>query len=121
MYGSVYGTAMSRRWYRHGAHVVFFGWEPSEQGFYLNIVDLCEDCHGTGEVDNTEEVCPGCGGEGIQLAKLSPSNRLGHLTLDQLNDAFDRNSLPFPVFIRADLESDQTQNAASLLHEYDLK
>ena len=112
---------MSRRWYRHKANVVFFGWEPAESGFYMNVVDLCDECSGTGEVFDTEEVCPGCGGEGIQLAKLSPSSRRGRLTLEQLQAEFDRLELPFPTFIRADLEEDQRTNAGTLLQEYELE
>ncbi len=111
---------MSRRWYRHGARVVFFGWEPAEAGFYVNVVDLCAQCQGSGEVADTEEVCPGCGGEGIQLAKLSPSARKSQLTLEQLAAEFQRDALPLPDYIRADLASDQRTNAATLLQEYEL-
>jgi hypothetical protein len=111
---------MSRRWYRYGEQVVFFGWEPSEQAFYFNIVDLCTACAGTGEVFGSEEVCPQCRGEGIELAKLSPSNRRGGLTLDQLGGELTGAGLPFPTFIRADLAADQRANAATVLHEYDL-
>ena len=112
---------MSRRWYRHKAKVVFFGWEPSEGGFYVNVVDLCFECGGTGEVADTEEVCPGCGGEGIPLNKLSPSSRRGGLTLGELQSHFDEEELPFPTFIRADLEQDQRTNAGTLLQEYELE
>jgi hypothetical protein len=111
---------MSRRWYRHESNVVFFGWDPADQAFYVNLVDLCEECLGTGEIDFTEEVCPACGGEGIQLASMRPSDRVKGLTLDQLEAEFDRRRLPFPQLIRADLEEDQRANAATLLHEYDL-
>ena len=111
---------MSRRWYRHAAKVVFFGWEPSEAGFYVNVVDLCPDCRGSGEVADTEEVCPGCGGEGIQLGRINPSNRRGGLTLDDLAREFAAQRLPFPAYIRSDLESDERSNAASLLREYEL-
>jgi hypothetical protein len=112
---------MSRRWYRHAAKVVFFGWEPAEQGFYVNVVDLCAECQGTGEIADTEEVCPGCGGEGIQLSKLNPSARVGRLSLDDLQAEFDRQQLPFPTFIRADLEEDQRTNAGTVLREYELE
>src|SRR5205809_7111972 len=108
---------MSRRWYRHGEQVVFFGWEPAERAFYFKVVDLCAECGGTGEVFGSEEVCPGCGGEGMQLAKLSPSNRTSGLTLDQLGERLQAAGLPFPSFIRVDLEADQRANAATLLHE----
>ena len=99
---------------------MFFGWEPTEQAFYLNVVDLCQACAGTGEIFGSEEVCPQCGGEGLQLAALSPSNRTSGLTLDALADHVRRGGFPFPPEIRADLESDQRSNAATLLHEYDL-
>ncbi len=111
---------MSRRWYRHAAKVVFFGWEPAERGFYLNVVDLCAECGGTGEVADTEEVCPGCGGEGIQLSMLNPSSRVGGLTLGGLQAEFDQRELPFPTYIRSDLEEDERTNAATLLREYEL-
>lgn len=111
---------MSRRWYRHAAKVVFFGWDTTQQGFYLNVVDLCPECQGTGEVFDTEEVCPGCGGEGIQLAMLSPSARRAGLSLDELATEFKKAELPFTDEIRADLVSDQRANAATLLHEYEL-
>jgi hypothetical protein len=111
---------MSRRWYRHAARVVFFGWEPSEHGFYLNVVDLCADCHGSGEIADSEEVCPGCGGEGIQLGKINPSNRRGALSIDALAAEFEQEQLPFPPSIRSDLEEDQRANAATLLREYEL-
>lgn len=110
---------MSRRWYRHGAQVVFFGWEPSERGFYLNVVDLCATCHGTGEIGATEEVCPGCGGEGIQPSAMHPSSRHGGFSLDALVAEFDRRGLPLPETARRDLRADQAANAGSLLHEYD--
>lgn len=112
---------MSRRWYRHAAKVVFFGWDTAEQGFYVNVVDLCPECQGTGEVFDTEEVCPGCGGEGIQLATLSPSTRRGGLSLEALAAEFGRAHLPFTDEIRGDLEADQRSNAASVLHEYEFE
>ncbi len=111
---------MSRRWYRHAAKVVFFGWDPGEQGFYVNVVDLCTECHGTGEIGDTEEVCPGCGGEGIQLAKMNPSARRGGLSLDSLADEFARQGLPLPEYIRADLQEDREANSATALQEYEL-
>ena len=112
---------MSRRWYRHAAKVVFFGWDTTEEGFYMNVVDLCAECHGTGEVFDTEEVCPGCGGEGIQLSRLNPSSRRGGLTLEELASEFERAELPFTDEIRADLASDQRTSAAALLHEYEME
>jgi hypothetical protein len=111
---------VSRRWYRHAAQVVFFGWEPGEHGFYMNVVDLCPDCRGTGEVADTEEVCPGCGGEGIQLSKISPSARRGGMTLSQLTEEFARQALPMPEAILADLREDERTNAGTLLREYEI-
>jgi len=111
---------MSRRWFRHAAKVVFFGWDPAEQGFYVNVVDLCAHCRGTGEIGDTEEVCPGCGGEGIQLSKMTPSSRRGGLSLDHLSAEFERQGLPLPDFIRTDLEADQKANSATALQEYEL-
>jgi hypothetical protein len=111
---------MSRRWYRHANQVVFLGWEPSEHAFYVNIVDLCIDCEGSGEVEGTEEVCPGCGGEGVQLAKMSPSERKSGLTLKQLGEILDEQGILFPYFVKADLEDDERTNAGMILHEYDL-
>jgi hypothetical protein len=112
---------MSRRWYRHEALVAFMGWEPSDQGFYLNVVELCADCGGSGEVDGTEEICEGCGGEGIPLGALNPSNRQRGLSLDQVAGYLQEHGIPFPYFVKADLEEDQRINAAgSVLHEYDL-
>jgi hypothetical protein len=100
--------------------MVYFGWEPTEQGFYINVVDLCAECHGTGEIGDTEEVCPGCGGEGIQLAKMSPSSRRGGLSLDDLAAEFARQGLPLPDNVRADLEGDRQTNSGTALHEYDV-
>jgi hypothetical protein len=112
---------MSRRWYRHEAQVVFLGWEPAELGFYINVVDLCDECAGTGEQFGSEEVCTGCGGEGVQIGKLNPSNRLTHQSLDQIASVLEERQIPFPYFIKADLEEDQRTNAGMLLHEYDLE
>ena len=111
---------MSRRWYRHAAWVVFFGWEPSESGFYVNVVDLCPACQGTGEVFDTEEVCPSCGGEGIQLDRVNPSSRRGRLSFDELVAEFGSRGLPMTEEIKADLRQDQQTNAGTLLHEYEL-
>src|SRR5215210_3799901 len=111
---------MSRRWYRHGAHVVFFGWEPAERAFYLNVVDLCAECGGSGEQEGSDEICEACGGEGMQLAKLQPSARTGGLTLEQLAARLAEQRLPFPDDVRADLAEDQRTNAGTLLREYDL-
>jgi hypothetical protein len=110
---------VSRRWYRYAGKVVFFGWDPAEQGFYLNTVDLCLECHGSGEIADTEEVCRACGGEGIQLNRINPSTRRGGLSIEALADEFARQALPCPEAIRADLEADRLANAATLLHEYD--
>ena len=41
--------------------------------------------------------------------------------LDQLQTEFDEQQLPFPTFIRADLEEDQRNNAGTLLQEYELE
>ena len=70
--------------------MIFVGWEPADQAFYLNVVDLCAACGGTGEIGGSEEVCPGCGGEGIQLAKLNPSQRQGGLSLDEIGARLGR-------------------------------
>lgn len=97
------------------------GWEPSDQGFYLNVVQLCAECGGSGEVDGTDEICADCGGEGIPLDRLNPSNRMRGLTLDQISEHLDEQGIPFPYFVRADLEEDQRTNAGTILHEYDLE
>lgn len=73
-----------------------------------------------GEIGDTEEVCPGCGGEGIQLAKMNPSARRGGLSLDDLRAEFGRQGLPIPEYIRADLEEDRKANSATALQEYEL-
>jgi hypothetical protein len=112
---------VSRRWYRHAAQVIFVGWEPAEQAFYLNVVDLCAGCGGTGEIAGSEEVCPGCGGEGVQVAKLSPSHRQGGLSLDEIGSRLANAGVPFPDCVRSDLAADQRANAGTLLHEYDLQ
>jgi hypothetical protein len=112
---------MSRRWYRHGAQVVFVGWEPAEQSFYLNVVDLCDACGGAGEIAGSEEVCPACRGEGIQLARLNPSQRQAGLSLDEVSERLSRAGAPFPDYVRADLLADQRTNAGTLLHEYDIE
>jgi hypothetical protein len=111
---------MSRRWYRHWARVVFLGWEPTDQAFYVNVVDLCADCGGSGEQDGSDEVCPACGGEGMNLAQLSPSHRRSGLTLDGLAEHLHAHGLPFPPVIRSDLAEDQLINAGTLLREYNL-
>jgi hypothetical protein len=112
---------MSRRWYRNGSQVVFVGWEPTEQAFYVNVVNLCEMCGGSGEVDASEEVCPACGGEGMHLAGLSPSARTPGLTLDQVAALLSKQGLPFPDFVRSDLDHDRQANDGSLLREYELE
>ena len=63
---------MSRRWYRHAEQVVFVGWEPAEQGFYVNVVALCGLCGGSGEQDGSDEICTGCNGEGIAAGGSQP-------------------------------------------------
>jgi hypothetical protein len=111
---------MSRRWYRHAEQVVFVGWEPALQGFYLNVVALCGVCGGSGEQDGTDEICTGCNGEGIELARHSPSERKAGLTLDQLASELGCQGLPFPAVVRGDLEEDQRTNAGAVSREYDL-
>ncbi len=96
------------------------GWEPSDQAFYLNVVELCAECGGSGEVEGSDEICEACGGEGVPLDRLSPSNRLRHLSLDDIGRLLEQRGVPFPRFVRADLEQDQRTNAATVLHEYDL-
>src|SRR5438105_12930821 len=110
---------MSRRWYRHATRVVFMGWEPKDQGFYLNIVQLGRQCGGSGEVAGSEEICPGCGGEGVQVQTMHPSNRQSKLTLEQISARLEAEAIPFPQYIEDDLVEDQRTNAGSALHEYD--
>ena len=69
---------------------------------------------------DTEEVCPGCGGEGIQLSKISPSARRSGMTLNDLVAEFGRQSLPMPEAIVAELREDERTNAGTLLREYEL-
>jgi hypothetical protein len=112
---------VSRRWYRHADKVVFVGWEPADQAFYVNLVDLCAECGGSGEQAGSEEICMGCRGEGMELAKLQPSERKAGLTLDQVASELLGQQVPFPAFVRADLEADQRSNAGTLLREYELE
>ena len=112
---------MSRRWYRYAAQVVFVGWEPAEQAFYLNVVDLCDACGGTGEIAGSEEVCPMCGGEGVELASLNPSHRQSGLSLEDIGQRLAGAGVPFPDRVRSDLVADQRGNVGTLLHEYDLE
>jgi hypothetical protein len=112
---------MSRRWYRHAEQVVFLGWDPSEQGFYVNVVALCGVCGGSGEQDGSDEICTACGGEGIALARHSPSERKGGLSLAQVSAELEHQKLPFPDFVRADLEEDRRTNASTVLREYELE
>jgi hypothetical protein len=97
------------------------GWEPSDLGFYLNVVDLCATCGGSGEQDGSDEICEGCGGEGVAIDRMSPSSRQRGLTLDQIDTHLADQGIPFPYFVRADLEEDQRTNSATILHEYDLE
>jgi hypothetical protein len=101
--------------------VVFVGWEPADQAFYVNVVDLCDECGGSGEQDGSDEICPACNGEGMQLSKLQPSERKAGLSLDQLAAELSAQAVPFPPYVRADLQEDQHTNAGTLLREYDLE
>jgi DnaJ-class molecular chaperone len=87
----------------------------------VNVVALCALCGGSGEVDGSEEICTGCSGEGVQLARHTPSERAAGLTLDQLQSQLLGQGLPFPPSVRTDLEEDQRSNApGTVLREYDL-
>lgn len=112
---------MSRRWYRYGAQVAFMGWEPVDRAFYLNVVELCAACGGSGEQDGSDEICEVCGGEGVPRDRLNPSHHLRGLTLDQIGRQLQEQGVPFPAFVRADLETDQRTNAGTVLHEYDVQ
>jgi hypothetical protein len=112
---------MSRRWYRSGEQVVFVGWDPAEQGFYVNVVALCGLCGGSGEQDGSDEICTACGGEGVRIAVHRPSERKAGLGLDEIGGDLGRQGLPFPDFVRHDLEEDQRNNAGAVLREYDLE
>jgi len=52
---------------------------------------------------------------------MHPSNRKSRLTLDQVGSHLEEQAIPFPHYVRADLEEDQRTNAAIALHEYDLE
>ena len=71
------------------------------------------ECGGTGEIDGTEEVCPGCAGEGIQLATMHPSERKSGLTMEALEAELQELEVMFPYFVKADLEEDQRTNAGT--------
>jgi hypothetical protein len=111
---------VSRRWFRHAEQVVFVGWEPADQGFYVNVVALCGQCGGSGEQDGSDEICAGCNGEGIATGVHTPSERKAGLSLDQLSAELGRLDLPFPAFVRTDLAEDQRTNAGAVSREYDL-
>jgi hypothetical protein len=108
---------MSRRWYRHDDKMVFVGWDRQLQQFFLNTVELCPVCDGLGEDPFTEVPCAPCMGEGVQRSAESekPNNVQ---TLDQIASELARQNLPFPDYVRADLEDDRRANAGDLVHEY---
>ena len=55
------------------------------------------------------------------MATMHPSNRQSHLSLDQIGAQLEGRSIPFPYYVRADLEEDQRTNSSIALHEYDLE
>jgi hypothetical protein len=52
---------------------------------------------------------------------LNPSNRRANQTLDEIAGALEEQGIPFPYFVKADLEEDQRTNADVMFHEYDLE
>jgi hypothetical protein len=98
--------------------MVFLGWDPAARGFYGTVVDLCQHCGGWGEDLEADTFCVYCQAEGVNWAGGSES-RSG-VSLDELAALLERQQLPFPEYVRADLEHDRQTNAANLLYDYDL-
>ena len=107
---------MSRRWYRHEHSLVFVGWDRAGQSFFLSVVDLCPACGGAGEDPSTEEPCQACGGSG-SVPRPSAADRPAG-TLEEIDEVLGRAGIPFPDYVRADLEADQRTNAADVVYDY---
>ena len=105
---------MSRRWYSHDGHMVYVGWDRAHQQFFLSIVTLCEECGGLGEEFGTEVPCMRCVGEGV-----TGEENLATQELEAIAAALGKRNMPFPDYVRSDLESDRSLNAAELIHDYD--
>jgi hypothetical protein len=112
---------MSRRWYRHGNRQIFVGWDRSLQSFFLTIASLCPHCQGSGEEPDSDYFCGVCGGEGVQQGAISPIQRAPAMTLDEMATELAQLAVPFPDYVRADLEQDQRTNVGELVYEYDLE
>jgi hypothetical protein len=110
---------MSRRWYRHEGRLIFVGWDRPLQSFFLNVVDLCRRCGGTGEESDSGDPCAACEGEGIEMGLATSSSRNPAMTLDEITAELSGLKIPFPEYVRADLELDQRTDAANVVHDYD--
>ena len=111
---------MSRRWwYRHEGCLVSVGWDRTLQCFFLTIVDLCNRCDGTGEEPDSDNFCAACEGDGIAPGFDTSSRRNPPMTLDEIGAELARLDIPFPDYVRADLELDRRPDAGDVVHEYD--
>ena len=98
--------------------MIFVGWDPAALGFYVLLVDLCQHCGGWGEDPETDTFCVACQSEGVNWSAQTDSKT--GLTLNELESTLSAHDIALPVYVRADLESDQRANAAALMYDYDL-
>ena len=98
--------------------MVFVGWDPAAKGFYATVVDLCQHCGGCGEDLEADTFCVSCQAEGVNWA--GQTERTSGASLDDLGALLERLGLPFPEYVRADLDADRQANAGTLLYDYDL-
>jgi hypothetical protein len=105
---------MSRRWYSHDGHMIYVGWDRAHQQYFLSVVTLCEECGGLGEEFGTEVPCMRCVGEGV-----TDEQNLATQDLDQLASTLAARAMPFPAYVRTDLEQDKAADAGELIHDYD--
>jgi hypothetical protein len=99
--------------------MVFVGWDPPLQRFFLTIAELCKRCDGTGEEPDSDNFCAACGAEGVDWGAGAPAGRDPPSTLDEIAAELSRLEIPFPDHVRADLEHDRRTNAGSLVHAYE--
>lgn len=109
---------MSRRWYRHEGRQVFVGWDRQLETYFLSFAELCKACEGTGEELNSDYFCAVCHAEGVEPG-TDPSRRHLAATPDELAGELSRLGIPFPEYVRADLEQDRLANAGEIVHDYD--
>ncbi|MFN8522198.1 MAG: hypothetical protein U0821_03740 [Chloroflexota bacterium] len=110
---------MSRRWFRYDQRMVFLGWDRDLGRYFVTLAELCDHCEGTGEEPGSDYFCSACHAEGVKHSVSAPASTAA-ASIQEIAEFLAGAGIPFPGYVRADLEADRAAPEHGVVHAYNL-